>query len=545
MSNIHRSKYMLTLDKKHLNRYLHKIVCIDVDPYVIDHKDCSIDVKDYPKIMYGDIYNYLVHEISAFTYEEMKAYKSLEAYKQAACGWVKNVYTKKYYQKVVVLGQVFHSQRLNDKLVNCWIITESNGQILSSHCDCVAGLGESCTHVSAVFFFIDMSLRRFEGHEDTKSVTDVKAYWKAPSKIAGPSKLVDIDFTIPAKLYQSSCVNEDGPLYMRENEQPTIPYVSGDELHRVLRNLRATPRGCVLHLTTKPFSQEIATELKSKQTFKLSFLYRPEYEAETLENLQKIGNELDLSVPIDECRKIEKLTVKQAHSKEWFDYRTGRITASKFKGVCRTDIAKPSISLIKSICYPTLQQFKTLATRYGCNHEKLAYKDYSNDMALLHGNFGGSEVGLCLNPKYPYFGASPDALVECDCCGLGCVEIKCPYCAKDIGLSEIGVLKKVGVKEVGGEAVLDHNHTYFYQMQMQLAVTGLAYCDFVVWSKQGYFKKRLLPDEKFWKIESIKAASFYKTVILPEMLGKYFTNKKVQAVNNDTSADWEIIIENE
>ena len=32
---------------------------------------------------------------------------------------------------------------------------------------------------------------------------------------------------------------------------------------------------------------------------------------------------------------------------------------------------------------------------------------------------------------HPYIGASPDAIVTCDCCGKGIVEIKCPYCFRD------------------------------------------------------------------------------------------------------------------
>lgn len=43
-----------------------------------------------------------------------------------------------------------HSQRLNEKYLSPWIIAKVDGQIECSHCDCVAGLGEVCTHVAAV-----------------------------------------------------------------------------------------------------------------------------------------------------------------------------------------------------------------------------------------------------------------------------------------------------------------------------------------------------------------------------------------------------------
>ena len=58
--------------------------------------------------------------------------------------------------KYVVAAKVRHSQRMNDPLVNVWIITESEGAIISAHCSgCKAGLGESCSHVARAMMYID------------------------------------------------------------------------------------------------------------------------------------------------------------------------------------------------------------------------------------------------------------------------------------------------------------------------------------------------------------------------------------------------------
>ena len=45
----------------------------------------------------------------------------------------------------------------------------------------------------------------------------------------------------------------------------------------------------------------------------------------------------------------------------------------------------------------------------------------------VHVNFTIAKSGLVLNPEWPHLGASPDDIVQCDCCGKGVVEIKCPY----------------------------------------------------------------------------------------------------------------------
>ncbi|KAK4875859.1 hypothetical protein RN001_012281 [Aquatica leii] len=104
--------------------------------------------------MYPGIVNYLLFNKSAYTQQEMKVYKALEAYKQATCGWVRNAYARQYNNNVVVIGKVLHSQRLNERCLTPWIIANEDGVIQCGHCDCVAGLGEACTHVCALLFFL-------------------------------------------------------------------------------------------------------------------------------------------------------------------------------------------------------------------------------------------------------------------------------------------------------------------------------------------------------------------------------------------------------
>lgn len=136
-----------------------------------------------------------------------------------------------------------------------------------------------------------------------------------------------------------------------------------------------------------------------------------------------------------------------------------------------------------------------------------------------------NEVGLIIHPNYPHFGASPDAIVMCDVCGEGCVEVKCPYCAQNSSIAELIHAKKTCLINEGGETKLNRKHAYYSQVQMQLALTEKKYCDFVVWSESDYFMERIYFDEEFWNNESHKATVFHQKVILPELLAKAFTNK--------------------
>lgn len=57
-----------------------------------------------------------------------------------------------------------------------------------------------------------------------------------------------------------------------------------------------------------------------------------------------------------------------------------------------------------------------------------------------------------------------------------------------------------------------------------MAITKTFYCDFVVWSPSNeLFVERVQFDAEFWHFHSEKSAQFHKKVIMPELLGKYFT----------------------
>ncbi|KAK0042899.1 hypothetical protein Bpfe_027655 [Biomphalaria pfeifferi] len=79
----------------------------------------------------------------------------------------------------VVLAKVLHSQRLAEKVLQPWIVISQDGIILSAHCSCIAGLGESCTHVAATLFMLEANTRL----KESKTVTGVSSYWTKPSKI--------------------------------------------------------------------------------------------------------------------------------------------------------------------------------------------------------------------------------------------------------------------------------------------------------------------------------------------------------------------------
>ena len=134
-----------------------------------------------------------------------------------------------------------------------------------------------------------------------------------------------------------------------------------------------------------------------------------------------------IAISTEQAKSLELLTRGQSHSKLWYQYRAGHITASKFKNAVHTDMAHPSQSLIKQICYPGSFKFKTQSTCWGLEHEKQAIADYCAHNKDSHSCLTFTKSGLVINSAYPHLGATPDGIVQCMCCGKGVVEVKCPY----------------------------------------------------------------------------------------------------------------------
>ena len=239
--------------------------------------------------------------------------------------------------------------------------------------------------------------------------------------------------------------------------------------------------------------------------------------------LLKKCEECNVSVTSSQIQCVEKATREQSSDKKWFIYRAGRITASKSFQVCRTNIASPSQSLIKAICYPQSYVFSSRATLWGCQHENIARSLYFESMSKCHENFKIEKSGFHISKEFPFIGASPDALVSCDCCGSGCMEIKCPFCSRDKTIKEAVDQGKFCLIEDEGDIKLDKQHSYFYQIQTQLHVTKKDYCDFYVWTSKDYHLERVVKNAETWNHIVHKSTQLFKLCVLPELIGNFYS----------------------
>ena len=88
-------------------------------------------------------------------------------------------------------------------------------------------------------------------------------------------------------------------------------------------------------------------------------------------------------------------------------------------------------------------------------------------------------------------------------------------------------------KNAEGKVQFMSNHSYYYQVQTQLLVTGFKFCDFFVWTEKDTFLETIRVDTEIQADVLYKTKPLFCNVLLPELVGDNFTN----STNSDKLQD--------
>lgn len=110
----------------------------------------------------------------------------------------------------------------------------------------------------------------------------------------------------------------------------------------------------------------------------------------------------------------------------------------------------------------------SVACQYECDHENIAREKYIESYSKIHKTFF-IKSGLILHPSY-FFGATPDGIVNCSCCGSGALEIKCPFRCKDKSFKDATTQGSFCLEEDDTGLRLKVDHAYYYQVQHQMKI---------------------------------------------------------------------------
>lgn len=221
---------------------------------------------------------------------------------------------------------------------------------------------------------------------------------------------------------------------------------------------------------------------------------------------------------VDKIINISVETLSQSKSNEWYKHRVMRVTASsghKLKGD-RFEIDKVISELL------TPSKLNSSAVVYGKKTENVALKAYQG---LLNSNCKVIKVGLIINMYQPWLSCSPDAVVEYgeNVWQKRLVEIKCPYKCRNIPVYD-QKLKKSNVQYLK----LDENgvqlsctHSIYTQIQIQMYVTNIAFCDLFIYSPLGSVLITVARDELFLSRLIPKLEKFYFTYYIQRLFMKF------------------------
>ena len=122
--------------------------------------------------------------------------------------------------------------------------------------------------------------------------------------------------------------------------------------------------------------------------------------------------------------------------------------------------------------------------------------------------------GFVVHADAPHLGASPDGRVvdPTEVPPFGLVEVKCPMVDT--------IFEATHIKLVGGKPKLRRGHKYYTQVQGQLAVTGLRWCDFVTDTAGDITVERIWRDDVFIDDLKKKMDLFYFTVFIDAFIFK-------------------------
>lgn len=259
----------------------------------------------------------------------------------------------------------------------------------------------------------------------------------------------------------------------------------------------------------------------------LANLFDPSYMNYTHSELVQIGKSKIIQISKKEIEEISSSTLLQRKSKLWVPLRRGRITGTNLKECCATNINNPSITTISRVINPTKHFDRRIpSVKYQIKNKEKAFKEYYRKALGEHENFKYKKCGLILNQTFPNLIDSTDGLISCDCHGRGCLEIKCLKILESQSFDALLQKPNNILNKFEDEFCLEKSHEYFYKVQMEIFLTESEYCHFVLWSPTQTSIIPTLPDANFWDEVKSKALKFQQEVVMPELLGKFYTGKK-------------------
>ncbi|XP_052809849.1 uncharacterized protein LOC128238216 [Mya arenaria] len=378
------------------------------------------------------------------------------------------------------------------------VLIKSTGRIEGGKCNCKTGLTGLCSHIGGLLITVVQikNACTTKGCEWLRPQTDLQLK---------PQRLRDIKFSS----------NEEAPIKPHPEVYQAGPCQDPERfLEDIMAGLGKVYPQSVLYQTINPEITDVSDVISK---YKPPFKYDDSVDLSSTVCQSEFRNfAAGIEVSDKEIERVEKSTKGQSANPIWKDVRTNILTASNFASICKKRPETKPDNLVGRL-RGNRSNFDGKPLQYGRKKESQARRDYTQHHMKQCGRVNVEKTGLMISQDFPFLGASVDGLVRCDKCGLGVLEIKCPYNNRKTTPREHSQVKSSCLEIRDGKLKLKDNHDYMYQIMGQMKVLGLDWCDFVVWTKKGIHVERVTFSQDFWENKMLfQLKFFYNSFFLAE-----------------------------
>ena len=485
---------------------------------------------------------------------EAKSYveKPLEkGYKFFYENYCHDVLCKLEENEIHVKGKCFRSQKKNERPHNVTVILLTTGDVKRAKCSCPAGANGYCNHTMGLLYLIDHVIKlKAPEFPRIGTCTDNPQQWHKPrTQGINPEPIMGYNVINPKYRDKSSeglkCTFYEARQPMVQNNEgannlfdslksinPSLGFCTVFEQKpaTIPTNLNGhmVPCGSVLsyQLSLTEANFNVLTNFPVLQRPRAVGDYFPDLPIET--NVPAgVGLQMPLSYQEDRFIShlnvpnpslIERETRGQSNNPLWFQSRRLRLTSSNFGLVCNRKLNISQTKFVQKNLLSPKDLSNVPSIRYGISNEAKAANKYAEYMTGIGHDVQVLECGLVVSSTMPWLAASPDRKVIDKIFGFGLVEIKCPYSLRHLTPEEACADPSFYCQLVNGKPELKKDHPYYYQVQGQMGLAGLKWCDFVVFFQKGLIVQRIKFDEPFWKSMITKLTNFYQQHVMPEAM---------------------------
>ena len=554
-------------EKGNDNQDVHNFIIHDMeirDPFSASRNLVNNFVDSPPFGLY-DIFNHLIFYSSEYDKQGLAAYKAFDEYRMFQDGYVESLLTETISKAGVHLSMGKVKPAMKEKtddgklFYDCWFMLEgkgaNRGSVLKARCLCKGGRDGGCKHIAALMY----SLEDLLNTRDNDSPTNVPCMWsKKPTTDSRPCDVKDLKIKRceqPLKKHKKEHVYcEHIDVDVRHEDDRDLP--TTDAIQVFAQSLEKTGmRPTILPLLTKLYSQPQEASGNTFTDGEKVINSEEKYgilEKKLLHVCDKLGgncvNEpgadilVNLTHTQEEINFVSSVSVKQWKSKEWYKQKSGFITGSiaqqsvNMQNSLDKGLKRKVSSLVDKITNQQARSSKLTVCEnpqnprdWGLKHEESARLSYYKVECKKHHKLSLIAKGFLPSRKKPFVGASVDNIRTC-CCEGNCpdvvVEYKCPWKHRHVPPKEAFVSPEIGGEMNENKFALKNGSRYYMQVQLQMFVTELDNCDFVVWTEHGVLSVPVKYDKIFMENALVQLERFWMHHVLPVLAQRLVNTHK-------------------